>query len=68
MDLLAASVTAMPKPRSHRANVGTGALRRAESSITSRPACLAKSAYEIVGVLVGCDRSHRRDAEHSKSG
>ena len=31
---LAASVAAMPSPRSHRASAGTGVLRRAESSIT----------------------------------
>jgi hypothetical protein len=31
---LAASVAAMPNPRSHRASTGTGFLRRAESSIT----------------------------------
>jgi hypothetical protein len=30
---LAASLVAMPKPRSHRASTGTGVLRRAESSI-----------------------------------
>ena len=32
--MLAARVAAMPRPRSHRANAGTGVLRRAESSIT----------------------------------
>jgi hypothetical protein len=31
---LAASVAAMPRPRSHRASAGTGVLRRAESSMT----------------------------------
>jgi hypothetical protein len=31
---LAASVAAMPGPRSHRANAGTGVFRRAKSSIT----------------------------------
>ncbi len=31
---LAAKVAAMPRPSSHRASAGTGASRRAESSIT----------------------------------
>jgi hypothetical protein len=32
---LAVSVAAMPSPSSHRAKAGTGACRRAESSITT---------------------------------
>ena len=32
--ILAASVAAMPRPSSHRANDGTATFRRAESSIT----------------------------------
>ncbi len=75
---LAASVAAMPKPSSHRASTGTGALRRAESSITidshidqpvhrqrdqaAGPARLTMHPHQIVGMLVRCDSS---DADHT---
>jgi hypothetical protein len=39
----AARVAAIPRPSSHRANVGTGFLRRAESSITIELAYISPS-------------------------
>jgi hypothetical protein len=82
--MVAASVAAKPRPRSHRADAGTGSLRRAESSITIELALINPSTvsgtrrprptgptvcpHQGVGVLVRRHPSDRRNPDHHACG
>jgi hypothetical protein len=79
---LAATVAAIPRPSSQRANAGNRRLTARgikhhdrtcvdqavyrQRDQASSPARLTMRSHEVIGMLIGRDRGHRRDAEHGK--